>query len=80
MAEISARRGMDKRKVCLFLILVGIGIVCVCVLIYTLFYAMPHSNSTTQNTKHSLVTQPVQRHAPRFPSALAEVGFRPLIG
>lgn len=66
---------MDKRKVCLFLILVGIGIVCVCVLIYTLFYAMPHSNSTIQNTKHSLL----QRHAPRFPSTLAEVGFRPLL-
>jgi hypothetical protein len=71
MAEISARRGMDKRKVCLFLILVGIGIVCVCVLIYTLFYAMPHSNSTINNSKQSLI----QRDAPRFRSTLAEASF-----
>ncbi|MFL6427318.1 MAG: hypothetical protein ACJ71S_03670 [Acidobacteriaceae bacterium] len=62
---------MDKRKVWVFLILVGIGIVCVCVLMYTLFYAMPHSNSTIQNSKHSLV----QRHTLPFPSTLAQTGF-----
>jgi hypothetical protein len=70
MAEHGARCGMDKRKVWVFLILVGIGIVCICVLMYTLFYAMPHSNSTIQNSKHSLI----QRYAPR-PSTLAEAGF-----
>ncbi|MDQ1451146.1 MAG: hypothetical protein QOK38_1012 [Acidobacteriaceae bacterium] len=48
-------RGMDKRKVCVFLILVGIGILCLCVLAYTLFYAGPHSNPTIKNGGHSLV-------------------------
>jgi type IV secretory pathway VirB3-like protein len=60
---------MDKRKVCVFLILVGIAVVCVCVLMYTLFYAIPHSNSTIQNSKHSLV----QRVPQPFPSTLGEV-------
>ncbi len=62
---------MDKRKVCVFLILVGVGIACLCVLMYTLFYAMPHSNSTIKSGGLSLV-----RHdAPRSPSPLAEACF-----
>jgi hypothetical protein len=46
-------RSMDKRKVCVFLILVAIGLLCLCVMVYTLFYARPHGNSTIQNGAHS---------------------------
>jgi hypothetical protein len=53
-------RGMDKRKVCVFLILVGVGILCLCVLVYTLFYARPHSNTPIKEGGHSLV----QRNTP----------------
>jgi hypothetical protein len=48
-------RGMDKRKVCVFLILVGVGILCLCVLAYTLFYARPHSDTKIKEGEHSLV-------------------------
>ncbi|MEA2817867.1 MAG: hypothetical protein QOI93_5737 [Rhodospirillaceae bacterium] len=44
---------MDKRKVCVFLILVAIGLLCLCILAYTLFYARPHANSTIQSGGHS---------------------------
>jgi hypothetical protein len=47
--------GMDKRKVCVFLILVVVGILCLCVLAYTLFYAKPRSNSPIKNGGHSSV-------------------------
>lgn len=71
MTERSVKCGMDKRKVCVFLILVGVGIVCVCALMYMLFYAAPHSNSTIKNGPHSLV-----RHdTPRFASTLAAACF-----
>jgi hypothetical protein len=46
---------MDKRKVCVFLILVVVGILCLCVLAYTLFYAKPRSNSPIKNGGHSSV-------------------------
>jgi hypothetical protein len=49
----SMDRGMDKRKVCVFLILVAIGLLCLCILAYTLFYARPHANSTIQSGGHS---------------------------
>jgi hypothetical protein len=52
-AACSIGRGMDKRKVCVFLILVAIGLLCLCILAYTLFYARPHANSTIQSGGHS---------------------------
>jgi hypothetical protein len=68
MAEGCARRGMDKRKVCVFLILIAVALLCFCVLMYTLFYARPHSNSTLKDGGHGLV----QRDAPGFPYTFAE--------
>lgn len=50
-------RGMDKRKVCVFLILVGVAILCLCVLAYTLFYARPHSDTKIKEGQRSLVRQ-----------------------
>ena len=44
---------MDKRKVCVFLILVVIGLLCLCIMVYTLFYARPRANSTIQHGSHS---------------------------
>jgi hypothetical protein len=63
-------RGMDKRKVCVFLILVGVAILCICVLAYTLFYAKPHT--TIEPAGHSLL----QQNAPSFLCTSVEV--RPL--
>ena len=68
MTERSVKCGMDKRKVFVFLILVGIAIACLCVLLYTLFYAMPHAGSPIKNGGQSLI----RRDAPRVPRALAE--------
>ena len=42
-------RSMDKRKVCVFLILVVIGLLCLCIMGYTLFYARPRGNPTIPN-------------------------------
>jgi hypothetical protein len=61
-------RGMDKRKVCVFLILVGVAILCLCVLVYTLFYARPHI--TIEQGGHSLL----QRNAPSLLGTSVEVG------
>ena len=60
-------RGMDKRKVCVFLILVGVAILCLCVLVYTLFYARPHS--TIEQRGHSLL----QQNAPSLLCTTVEV-------
>jgi hypothetical protein len=68
MTERSVKCWMDKRKVCVFLILVGIAIACLCVLIYTLFYAMPHAGSPIKNGPQSLI----RRDMPRVPRTLAE--------
>jgi hypothetical protein len=46
-------RSMDKRKVCVFLILVGVGLLCLLLMAYMLFYASPRANSTIQNGAHS---------------------------
>jgi hypothetical protein len=46
-------RSMDKRKVCVFLILVVIGLLCLCVMVYTLFYARPRGNPTIQHGSQS---------------------------
>jgi hypothetical protein len=68
MTERCVNRGMDKRKVCVFLILVGVAILCLCALMYMLFYAMPHSNSTIKDGGHSLS----RRDPPLFPCTFAE--------
>jgi flagellar basal body-associated protein FliL len=44
---------MDKRKVCVFLILVAVALLCVGVIAYMLFYAKPHANPPIQTTPHS---------------------------
>jgi hypothetical protein len=46
------KRGLDKRKVCVFLILVAIGLLCLCVMVYTLFYARPRG-TPIQGGAHS---------------------------
>lgn len=46
-------RSMDKRKVCVFLILVAIALVCLVLMAYMLFYASPRANSTLQHGGHS---------------------------
>jgi hypothetical protein len=62
MNERGAACGMDKRKVCVFLILVGIGILCVLVMLYTLFFARPHTSPTIQNEPHSSLR--LETHTP----------------
>ena len=47
-------RSMDKRKVCVFLILVGVGLLCLLLMAYMLFYASPRANSTIQGGHSSL--------------------------
>ena len=54
MTARCVNRGMDKRKVCVFLILVAVAVLCLCALMYMLFYASGHSNSTIKNGGHSL--------------------------
>jgi hypothetical protein len=61
------RRGLDKRKVCVFLILVAVGILCICALAYMLFFATPHANTTIKNGGHSLV----RRGAPPPPGRVS---------
>jgi hypothetical protein len=51
--------GLDKRKACVFLILVAIGVLCLGVLAYILFYAAPRSNTVIKNGKQSIVRQTV---------------------
>ena len=67
MTERGVKCGMDKRKVCVFLILVGIAVACLCVLMYTLFYARPHS--TIEQRGHSLL----QQNAPSLLCTTVEV-------
>ena len=52
-AACGVGRSMDKRKVCVFLILVAVGLLCLCIMVYTLFYARPRANSDIQNGSHS---------------------------
>lgn len=53
MNERGAACGMDKRKVCVFLVLVGIGILCLLLIVYTLFYARPQTSPAIQSGQHS---------------------------
>ena len=53
---------MDKRKVCLFLILVAVALLCVCVMAYALFYSKPRTDPKIQNAPHSML-----RPLPLFP-------------
>ena len=50
-----ARGGLDKRKACVFLLLVAVGVACLCVLAYILFYATPHANPAIKDAGQSLV-------------------------
>lgn len=50
-----AHRGLDKRKACVFLILVAVGIACICMLVYMLFYAAPHADPTIKDVGHSMI-------------------------
>ena len=50
---------LDKRKACLFVVLVAIAVACVCILIYTLFYAGPRANNTIRGVGQSLLHQQV---------------------
>jgi hypothetical protein len=50
-----AHRGLDKRKACVFLILVAVGIACICVLAYMLFYAAPHANPAIKDAGQSML-------------------------
>ena len=53
MTERGAQCGMDKRKVCVFLVLVGVGLACLLLMAYMLFFATPHANPTLQQGPHS---------------------------
>jgi hypothetical protein len=53
-ARSVASGSMDKRKVCVFLILVAVAILCLCALMYMLFYASGHSDSTIKDGGHRL--------------------------
>lgn len=53
MIERGAACGMDKRKVCVFLLLVGIGILCLLLMVYTLFFARPRTNPAIGGGQHS---------------------------
>src|SRR6478672_8331495 len=63
MAESSAthgstgRCGLDKRKACVFLILVAVGLLCIFTLAYLLFFATPHANTPIKNGGHSLLQE-----------------------
>jgi hypothetical protein len=46
---------LDKRKVCVFLLLVGIALVCVVLIAYMLFYARPRTDPAIQEGQHSLL-------------------------
>ena len=70
-ARSITRGGMDKRKVCVFLILVAVGILCLCALTYMLFYASAHSNSPIKDGGHGSV----RRDTPRFQCTFAEGHF-----
>ena len=53
----AAHCGLDKRKACVFLILVAVGIACICMLAYMLFYATPHANPAIKDAGHSMMRQ-----------------------
>lgn len=49
--------GLDKRKACVFLILVAVGLLCLGVLTYVLFFATPHANTVIKNGGNSMIRQ-----------------------
>ena len=73
MAQSSiARGGLDKRKACVFLILVAVGVLCLGVLAYVLFYAAPHANSPIKNGGGGIVRW-MERPGQRTPAPDAAV-------
>ena len=61
--------GLDKRKVCVFLILVVVALLCVCVIAYVLFFAKPHADPNIQNAPHSMLRQ----LSPSSPASLVSI-------
>lgn len=55
----STVEGLDKRKACVFLLLVAVGVLCLAVLAYLLFYAGPHSNTMFKSGGNSMIQQVV---------------------
>ena len=55
----STVEGLDKRKACVFLLLVAVGVLCLGVLAYLLFYAAPHSNTMFKGGGNSMIRQTV---------------------
>ncbi len=51
--------GLDKRKACVFLLLVAAGVLCLGVLAYLLFHAAPHSNTMFKGGGTSMIRQTV---------------------
>ena len=51
------RCGLDKRKACVFLILVAVGLLCIFTLAYLLFFAIPHANTPIKSNGHSLLQE-----------------------
>ncbi len=49
--------GLDKRKVCMFLVLVAVGLLCLGVLTYVLFFATPHANTIIKKGGNSMIRQ-----------------------
>jgi hypothetical protein len=47
------RRGLDKRKAAVFLLLVAVAVLCVLVLIYSLMHARPHADPTIEDQPHT---------------------------
>ena len=64
----STVEGLDKRKACVFLILVAIGVLCLGVLAYILFYATPHANTVLKNGGNSMIRQTVSPATHLLPS------------
>lgn len=53
----STVEGLDKRKACVFLILVAVGLLCLGVLTYVLFFATPRANTVIKNGGNSIIRQ-----------------------
>ena len=51
----STVESLDKRRVCVFLILVAVALLCVGVFVYTLFYAQPRTNPMIDEHGNSML-------------------------
>jgi hypothetical protein len=46
---------LEKRKVCVFLILIAVALLCVGVVVYTLFYTQPRTNPMIEEHGNSML-------------------------